>query len=110
MPPVEIFLKDCPFWTVVIVAQDKFDTNSIQRVPRNYCYSGEDGVGISLPMAEMQQPNIKRIETDGLPAAGEYVLVHCGTYRCLGFLDSTGRWMDARGNTLCNVIGYYPLD
>jgi len=28
-------------------------------------------------MAEIQQPQIKKVETDGLPAAGEFVLVHC---------------------------------
>jgi len=54
---------------------------------------------------------MKRVETDGLPTTDELVWVDCGNYRCLGRVDTNGKWVEHHsGEELKNVVGYYSLN
>ena len=46
-----------------------------------------------------------------LPRPGEYVIVQCRDFRCLGQCDVTGQWHDVRTNqVLADVTGWCGLD
>jgi len=38
---------------------------------------------------------VLNIEQDSVPPLYEYVIVCCGDYNCLGFIDRFGIWRDA---------------
>lgn len=43
-----------------------------------------------------------------LPPVGEFVIVRCPGFRCLGYLDSEGNWRDfARSEILPNVVDWF---
>jgi len=45
-----------------------------------------------------------------LPPVDERVIVECEGFRCLGFCDQNGRWMDAYNEqALPEVLGFKPL-
>lgn len=46
---------------------------------------------------------------DKLPRWGQWVVVQAPSVRCLGFLDPSGAWRDARdGHIIDNVQSWYP--
>ena len=46
-----------------------------------------------------------------MPPVGEYVIVQCHTFSCLGYLDKDGKWKSAFSNKeLPEVIRFEPLD
>jgi hypothetical protein len=54
----------------------------------------------------MGNRQMKQVKTDGLPTAGKLVWMNCGNYRCLGRLDTNGKWMEHHSDEeLKNVVG-----
>ena len=48
---------------------------------------------------------------DKLPRWGEWVMVEAPSVRCLGFLDPSGGWRDARdGHIIENVESWSPIN
>ena len=46
-----------------------------------------------------------------LPRVGERVIVECEGFRCLGFCNPMGHWVDAYNNQVLNgVISFKPLN
>ena len=60
--------------------------------------------------SSMDEGGGKDVKEKKLPPVGERVLLRCGGFQCLGFLDREGRWKNVfHGTEMKDVVSWNPL-